>query len=214
MNDLPFFHTIHILTRCEVSLRKDRSSTIYVNENEVPAKWIDYSVVNNELIIQTMPKYYGLLVLSGVFPKIEISCSDLTGIKVLDSAHLFTKQAFSVPKLGIIVGGGSIDLMVNAALVDCTVLKRGRAKISGNTCVSRTLTYHGGIYDGCELETSEAYVDVFGDSETSIWASEEVEFSLSGRGKINYRGSPRIKIVRFENGCSIMPIERSGLINY
>jgi len=55
MKSLPFFHSIRILTRCEVSLCQDSPFSIHVDEPDDIAIWIDHFIENEELIIQTKP---------------------------------------------------------------------------------------------------------------------------------------------------------------
>ena len=86
------FHTIRILTRCQISLHQDNSCTFHVDEPDDMAKWIDYQVENDELIIQTKPMHYGFLLLSDSYPKIHITCTNLNGIHILDKAYVATKE--------------------------------------------------------------------------------------------------------------------------
>src|SRR5690606_35611718 len=130
--------------------------------------WIDYFIANEELIIQTKPMHNGLLLLNDSYPKIHVACAGLNGIHVLDRAYVSAKEESQVEKLGVIVQNGEVDLKVNAIVTDCTVIKKGSAKIRGNAIISRTLGNHQGKYDGSELDASEAHVDLHGECQASV----------------------------------------------
>jgi hypothetical protein len=206
MNSLTSFNAIRILTRCEVFLYQDSSCTVHVDEPNDIAKWIDYYVENGELIIQTKPVHYGLLLLSDSYPKIQVTCTNLNGIHILDKAYVSTKGKFQVEKLGVIIQQGEIDLNINAVMFDCTVIKQGTAKVRGNTLISQILVHQHGIYDGNELETSEAHVHLHDNGQASVWAEGELEASLFSRSKLRYKRSPRIEILHIDEGCSIKPL--------
>lgn len=205
MNSLPPFHTIRVLTRCQISLQQDNSCTLHVDEPDDMAKWIDYHVENDELIIQTKPMYYGFLLLSDSYPKIQVTCTNLNGIHVLDEAYVSTKREFQVEKLGVIIQQGRIDLNINAVIIDCTVIKQGTAKVRGNTLMSQILVHQHGIYDSHELDTSEARVHLHDDGQASVWAAE-LEASLFSRSRLSYSGNPKIQLLHVDEGCSIKPL--------
>lgn len=211
MKSLPFFHSIRILTRCEVSLCQDSLFGIHVDEPDDIATWMDYFIENEELIIQTKPMHYGFLLLNDSYPKIRVACADLIGIHVLDKAYVSAKEEFQVEKLGVIVQTGEVDLKVNAIVTDCTTIKKGTAKISGNAIISRILGNQRGIYDGSELDASEVHVDLHGDSQASVWAEVELEANLFSRSKLRYKGNPRIQVSLIEEGCSIKAFDPTGI---
>jgi hypothetical protein len=172
MNSLPPFHTIRVLTRCQISLHQNNSCTLHVDEPDDMAKWIDYHVENSELIIQIKPMHYGFLLLSDRYPKIQVTCTNLNGIHVLDKASVSTKGEFQMEKLGVIIHQGRIDLNINAVIFDCTVIKQGTAKVRGNTLISHVLVHQHGLYDSNELETSEAHTQLHDDG--PIFSDESV----------------------------------------
>lgn len=211
MKSLPFFHSIRILTRCEVSLCQDSPFGIHVDEPDDIASWINYFIENEELIIQTKPMHYGFLLLNDSYPKIQVACAGLNSIHVLDKAYFSAKEEFQVEKLGVIVQNGEVDLKVNAIVTDCTVIKKGSAKIRGNAIISRILGNQQGKYNGSELEASEAHVDLHGDSQASVWAEDELEASLFSRSKLRYKGNPRMQISHIDEGCSIKALTNQEL---
>ena len=114
-------------------------------------------------------------------------------------------------KLGVIVQNGEVDLKVNAIVTDCTVIKKGSAKIRGNAIISRTLGNQQGKYDGSELDASEAHVDLHGECQASVWAEDALEASLFSRSKLRYKGNPRTLVSHIDEGCSIKPLTNQEL---
>lgn len=206
MNNLTSFRAIRILTRCEVSLLQGTSCSIHVDEPDDIAEWIDYHIYNGELIIQTKPMHYGFLLLNDTYPKIRVTCTDLNGVHVIDKAYVTTKSEFQVKKLGAIVENGQIDLNVNAIATDITVIKRGSAKVRGNSLVSRIMVHQHGIYDGSELDASEAHVHLHGNGQATVWAEEELEANLFSKSKLRYKGNPGMQLLHIDEGCSIKPL--------
>lgn len=203
MTNLTLFHTIRILTRCEISLHQGTSCSIHVDEPDDIAKWIDYHVDNGELIIQTKPMLYGFLLLNDRYPKIQVTCANLQGIHVIDQAYVSTKNELQVQKMGAVVESGEIDLNINAIVTDITVIKRGAAKIRGNTLVSRILIHQHGTYDGRYLDASEAHVHLHGNGQATVWAEEELEANLFSKSELRYNGNPRMRLLHIDEGCSI-----------
>ncbi|MEH6307894.1 DUF2807 domain-containing protein [Olivibacter sp. CPCC 100613] len=210
MNNLPPFHTIRVLTRCQISLHQDNSYTLHVEETEDTAEWIDYPVENGELIIQTKPMHDGFLLLSDHYPKVQVTCTNLNGIHVLDKAYIANKGEFQVEKLGIIIQQGEIDLNINAIVFDCTVIKRGKATIQGNTLISRVLVHQHGLYNGNELETSDTHVHLHDDGQASV-SAEVLDASLFSRSRLLYKGNPRMQVLCIDEGCSIQPLINQDL---
>lgn len=205
MDSLPPFHTIRVLTRCQISLHQYNSCTLHVEETEDRAEWIDYNVENGELIIQTKPVHYGLLLLSDSYPKIQVTCTNLNGIHVFDKAYVSTKGEFQVEKLGVIIQQGEIDLNINAVVFDCTVIKLGKATIKGNTLISQVLVHQHGVYNGNELDTSEAHAHLHDTGQAFVWA-EALDASLFSKSILHYKGNPRMQVLHIDEGCSIRPL--------
>jgi len=204
------FRTIVVQTRCTVTIEGDVPS-FTIQEHGEKANWIDVCVIREELIVYTKPQYYGYLLLNDDHPKITIVCNGLMGIKVLDKAFVCSNKELDVQKLGLVVRKGHLDLFVNAMLVDCTVLKQATATLQGSTLISYVLVHQQGIYDGKELDASEAYVHLHNNGQASAWVTEEIELSLFGRSKMRYVGNPRMKVLQIDEGCSIKSFDSAEL---
>lgn len=201
MNSLTPFHTIRILTQCEVSLHQDSSCAIHVNEPGDVSEWIDYHVENGELIIQTKPMHYGLLLLHNSYPKIQLTCTLLNGIQLFDRANITSPERLRMDKLGVIIWqSGTVELNVDALRVDCTILKRGHIKVAGETIETFLHVYHDGWYDGASLQASTGMVYLTNNAQASVWIDGEMEAFILGRSRFSYRGTPRFSWLSVDEG--------------
>jgi len=203
MND---FNNLIVRTRCKILLTHGEQPSFSIDENGEKANWINIAIVNNQLVVYTKPEYYGYLLLHDYYPQITITYKTLMGLQMLDKCFVRSSNALTLQQMGIMIREGHLDMTVDAFLIDCTVLKSAYAKLSGETMISRILAYHKGIYDGSELEASEGKVHVHNEAIVSGWYTEELELGLFGRSKVEYRGNPRLKLVRVDERCTLKQI--------
>src|SRR5690606_5537614 len=193
-------------TRCTIKLSHGEQPSFSIDESGEKANWVNISILNNQLVVYTKPEYYGYLLLHDYYPQITITYKTLTGLQMLDRCFVESDGTLKLQKLGMIVREGRINISVDAFSIDCTLLKSAYAKLSGETIISRVLAHHKSIYDGSELEASEGNVHAHDDAKVSIWFEGELELGLFGRSKVEYRGSPRMKILRIDEGCTLKQI--------
>lgn len=200
------FHNIVIQTRCTIKLSHGEQPSFSIDESGEKANWVNISILNNQLVVYTKPEYYGYLLLHDYYPQITITYKTLTGLRMLDKCFVRSMETLTLQKMGIIVREGNLDITVDAFSIDCTVLKSAYAKISGETIISYVLAHQRSVYDGSELEASEGSVHAHDEANVSIWFEGELELGLFGRSKVDYRGSPRMKILRIDEGCTLKQI--------
>lgn len=203
MND---FNTLIIQTRCKVILANGDQPSLSINEIGEKANWLNVSIVNNQLIVYTKPEYYGYLLLNDYYPQITITYKILTGLQMLDKCVIESAETLKLQRLDVIVREGHLDIAVDAFSIDCTVLKNACAILSGKTIISHVLAHQRSIYDGSALEASEGNVHAHDEAMVSTWFEEDLELGLFGRSKMDYRGSPRMKIVQVDEQCTLRNI--------
>ncbi|WP_437917693.1 GIN domain-containing protein [Sphingobacterium sp. LRF_L2] len=203
MND---FNNLIVQTRCKITLSHGDQPSFSIDENGEKANWVNVSILNDQLVVYTKPEYYGYLLLHDYYPQITITYKILTGLQMLDKCFVRSSEKLTLQKMGIIVREGNLDITVDAFSLDCTVIKNAYAKLSGRTIFSRVLAHQRSVYDGSELEASEGNVHVHDEAKASVWFEDELELGLFGRSKIEYRESPRMKIIRLDEGCAMKQI--------
>ncbi len=209
MND---FNALIIQTRCKVILTNGEQPSFSINESGEKANWVNISILNDQLVVYTKPEYYGYLLLHNCYPQITITYKTLAGLQMLDRCFVESDGTLKLQKLGIIVREGRINISVDAFLIDCTVIKNGCAKISGETIISYVLAHQRSVYNGSELEASEGNVHAHNAANVSIWFEDELEFGLYGQSSMEYRGNPRMKILQLDEGCTLRQINVSDRI--
>lgn len=203
MND---FNSIIIKTRCTVILNYGDSSACTIDERDEKINWINVSVRNGELTIYTKPNYYGYLLMHGCYPKVMVTFNKLTALRMQDKCFVTSAKQLLLQQLGIIVKEGRLEIAVEASCIDCTILKGGYVKIYGETIISRVLMYHKSIYKGANLNSSEGQIHVHDEGKASVWVTDELELGIYGRGKITYRGNPKIRILQINRGSALKQI--------
>ena len=200
------FNNLIIQTRCRIKLSHGDQPSFSIEESGEKANWINLSVLNDQLVVYTKPEYYGYLLLHDYYPQITITYKTLRGLQMLDKCFVQSSETLTLQQMGIIVREGNLDIIVDAFLIDCTVMKNAYAKLSGKTMFSRVLAHQRSIYDGSELEATEGTVHVHNEAKASIWFEEELELGLFGRSKVDYRGSPRMRIIQVDEDCALKKI--------
>jgi len=203
MND---FNALIIQTPCKVILAHGEQPSFSINESGEKANWVNTAILNDQLVVYTKPEYYGYLLLHDYYPQITITYKTLTGLQMLDKCFVRSSETLTLQNMVIVVREGHLDITVDAFSLDCTVIKSAYAKLSGRTIFSRVLAHQRSVYDGSELEASEGNVHVHDEAKATIWFEEELEFGLFGRSKMDYRGSPSIRIIQVDEGCTVKNI--------
>lgn len=203
MND---FNALIIQTPCKVILAHSEQPSFSINESGEKANWVNTAILNDQLVVYTKPEYYGYLLLHDYYLQITITYKTLTGLQMLDRCFVESDGTLKLQKLGMIVREGCINISVDAFLIDCTVIKNGYAKISGETIISYVLVHQISVYDGSELEASGGNVHAHDAANVSIWFEDELEFGLYGQSSMEYRGNPRMKILQLDEGCALRQI--------
>lgn len=200
------FNALIIQTRCKVILKHGKQPSFSINERGEKANWVNISILNDQLVVYTKPKYYGYLLLHDFYPQITITYKKLAGLQMLDRCFVESDGALKLENLGMIVREGRINISVEAFSVDCTVIKSAYTKLSGRTIFSRILAHQTSVYDGSELEASEGSVHAHDEAKVSIWFEDELEVGLFGQSSMEYRGDPRMKILQLDEGCAMKQI--------
>jgi hypothetical protein len=125
--------------------------------------------------------------------KYEVVTPNLEGVILSGSANI-RGESISGDRLEIVLaGGGNItfdDLQVKELHV--SIPGAGVVKVSGQV-ESQTVQLAGlGRYEGEELQSATASVDVSGAGSAAVWVTETLDASLTGVGSVNYYGDPEV----------------------
>jgi hypothetical protein len=132
--------------------------------------------------------------------------SSHTGIKV--RLHAPNVHGFSVPGHGNVIlengvqtndpvslnvsGDGNIKGAINSPSVKTDISGAGNVEVTGDTRDLDVNISGAGKYDGESLHSENAKVDISGAGDAKLHASVKLHATISGMGKVRYRGNPEV----------------------
>lgn len=138
-------------------------------------------------------------------------------IELPELAGVELPGAGDVVVTGWIGEGGEISLP-GAGKVDATGLELDRLEvdISGVGSVVATGTARdlrlalpgAGSFEGAQLEAARVEADLSGVGSAEVWATEDLDVSVSGAGSLRYRGDPAVIRSDISGVGSIEPLDR------
>lgn len=123
----------------------------------------------------------------------RISTPAVVGV-TLAGAGSFDLQTWEVDDFTIVVAGaGDIDIeRLTANSVDVTVAGVGQITIAGETTELNVSLSGAGDFEGGDLMSEKATVITSGAGSATVWATGDLEATVSGVGNIDYFGVPRV----------------------
>ena len=141
---------------------------------EKDGKWFNWSWGDDEPIV------------------IYISLPKLTGLHLSGSGKLIGQSKFTTDQLDIHVSGsGSVELDVDAKLIETHVSGSGSIRLSGE---ANSLDAHisgSGKTRSQDLKTRRADVHISGSGSCYVDASESLDARISGSGSVYYQETPQ-----------------------
>ncbi|TVQ92652.1 MAG: DUF2807 domain-containing protein [Bacteroidetes bacterium] len=126
----------------------------------------------------------------------------LSGATSLEADHVLVSPEFSLH----LSGAGDIDLEVETEKLTTHVSGAGSLKIKGYTYM-HDITLSGAASLKCvDLITHITHIKLSGAGSANVYASEELNASISGVGSIRYAGEPRSTNISRSGVGSIRPI--------
>lgn len=99
--------------------------------------------------------------------------------------------------------GGSGGVQVSRLLADvlrCEVSGSGNVSVAGEVREAAIEINGSGLYRGSELRAQAADVKVQGNGQAFVWPERELAASITGNGRVTYRGTPVVKTSVQGNG--------------
>ncbi len=114
----------------------------------------------------------------------SISCSGASQLKnkgVINAKQLYVNLS----------GAGQLDLNVASKLLDVDISGAGHLMLSGNTNNLDLQLSGAGKMDAYDLKSEICDINISGVGAAEVYATEELNATLSGVGGIKYRGNPK-----------------------
>ncbi len=116
--------------------------------------------------------------------RMEIAAAARATMPTLETDHLVLKLS----------GAGVIEIESLAARsLRVDLSGAGQVKLAGQVAEQEANLSGAGQYHGGKLESRRAKVNLSGVGDARVWATEELDMTLSGAGSISYYGSPRVR---------------------
>lgn len=123
---------------------------------------------------------------------IYVVAKDLNSVVLSGSGDLKIENQFNTNKLELrLSGSGDFKGSVNVKTLEASISGSGDFSISGKAEESTVSISGSGDYHGGDLMTKSTAIRVSGSGDASIYASENVEASVSGSGDVHYNGHPK-----------------------
>jgi len=119
----------------------------------------------------------------------HITVPELENITISGSAVVFADHVVA-KWLGLdVTGSGQIDLEdVRADEVRASITGDGMITLSGEADIQDVSVTGSGRFDGRDLEGKYVEVNAKGSGTTTVWATDKLEISIEGDGKVKYYG--------------------------
>jgi hypothetical protein len=128
--------------------------------------------------------------------KIEarITMPEIEGLSVSGSGELVTNGRLNVADLDMSVSGsGDLRVELDGSLIEASISGSGKI-IAGGTATEIDLSISGsGKFDGEDLKAQKVKARISGSGNAKVYASEEVDATISGSGTVYYKGDPERK---------------------
>ncbi|MGI4022142.1 MAG: head GIN domain-containing protein [Janthinobacterium lividum] len=123
---------------------------------------------------------------------IYVVAKDLNSVSLSGSGDLKIENQFNANKLELrLSGSGDFRGAVNVKTLEASISGSGDFSISGKADESTVSISGSGDYHGSDLMTKSTAIRVSGSGDATIYASENVEASVSGSGDVHYSGHPK-----------------------
>ena len=125
----------------------------------------------------------------------HITVPELENITISGSAVVFADSVVTKRLNLDVTGSGQVDIDdLNAGEVQANITGEGKIKLSGEADTQRVSVTGDGIFDGRNLEAGYVNVNTKGSSTVTVWATDALDISVVGDGKVQYYGDVKPNI--------------------
>ena len=186
------FTKMRITYPAQVIISQGGSESITIEADDNVAAEIRTQVINGVLDID--PLHDHLLTISPTRPpKITIVVKDLTELD-FESAGDVQLNGLTTDHLKMIMdGAGSVKLnKVQLKSLECNLNGVGSVEASGTTDAINVHVQGLGSFNGSDLHSQAATVNLDGMGSATVWADSNLKADVSGMGSVNYYGNAQV----------------------
>jgi hypothetical protein len=119
----------------------------------------------------------------------QLTSLDVDGIMYIKAERLDTER------LGLRVRGlGQVDFdSLSAQRLQVDVTGACQVNLRGNVVEQRVIVSGMAGYHAGDLESRKAFIRLNGPGQATVWATDDLEVTISGLGSVAYYGAPRLR---------------------
>ena len=132
--------------------------------------------------------------LSGHQITFNLSVKELRGLSIFGAGSA-TADDISTNELKLkLSGAGSIKMKgLNAGVLSVDLPGTGKIEIAGQAQEQKVTISGAGGYSARKLQTKAAKVHLSGAGKGIVWATDDLDISITGLGSVDYYGEPNLK---------------------
>lgn len=132
---------------------------------------------------------------------IEVTYVDLDEIEVSSAAKLTAVEAVKTQALSIeVTSAGDARITVDVESLEAKASSAGEIEVRGTSKRQTVKCSSAGDYNGYDLQSEMADVDVSSSGDARVFVSEELKAEASSGGSVKYRGDPQVVIADSSSG--------------
>lgn len=192
------FDRVHIRDIGSLILTQgDEESLVVEADADVMAK-VTTEIRGGELVLEVGTGWLdkltlGLSELSGRRVKYYLTVREIRELRISGKGDIIADEIDSeILKIGISGMGNITVSSLKAKKLSVNISGRGEFATAGSVVRQEASISGSGEYEAIDLESQSAVVKISGHGNASVWATEELEATISGYGKIEYRGNPTV----------------------
>ena len=192
IRDVHDFSSIRLSYPAQVIINQGQTESLTIQAEDNVAAEIDTHVVNGVLEIDDINGHR--LPVSPTKPvKVTIAVKDLNELDFETAGDVkFTGLTTDHLKL-MMAGAGALTLdNVQLKTMDCNLAGVGSVQASGTADTINVHVQGLGSFNGSELHSQAATVNLDGMGSATVWADKSLIANVSGMGSVNYYGDARV----------------------
>jgi hypothetical protein len=183
--DAAAFYNIHVKDNIDVEIRQSETPGLIIESTEPASELVVTEIINGTLYIYSAENRS-----SGEKAKVIVMTPEIQSIVMDGSGNVTGSGMIDSDYLKVIVSGtGSIAIDVRVLDIDVQIPGSGKVCLSGNAASSKIRIDGRGNVDAENLNTFSSRVDISGSGFCSV-LSNDMNVTISGKGKVVYRNTP------------------------
>lgn len=204
------FNEIFLQGEGELTITQGEKTALEIEAEQLDMPKIGREVVDGRLLLRTdmlrspLPIIFNVTVkdlnkimLSGPghvsVSGLETDYLDLD-LRGVGSASVSIDELSVAEHLSLEMRGTTVATITNLVSEEVIVrhLGSGDATLSGTTTSQQVHIANTGDYDGSDLESSEATVEIAGDGTATLQVEDQLDVQITGSGSVRYAGDPTV----------------------